>query len=178
MQLKLKQVKDLLIELNHNGSYVGDYDASTNTLPLSGSGLYYEINQGDFWRVTSNGYISGLEPDSFLNLNDLLYAKIDNATLVEDFFVHHIESSSSNIKVATYTELITDVLYHNLDVNTVYQTTHDWFGNGDETLVFTANSDNTLYGTFGVQIVMTVSGTINMIYDDELGDTVIDEIIL
>jgi hypothetical protein len=68
------------------GGYVnpfqGDWSAALGTLPTLGAdGL--AIKKGYQWRISSGGTIAGI---GALVANDVLYARVDNASLASDFF--------------------------------------------------------------------------------------------
>lgn len=66
------------------GTIVGPFDASSGTLPTSGSGASGAIEAGDYWRVSVAGDITGL---GHLEAGDVLVASADGASTAADFFV-------------------------------------------------------------------------------------------
>lgn len=65
------------------GTLVGDYNASSNTLPTTGSGLSGAIDKGDYWHITHAGNIVGL---GSLAVGDVLFARVANASTFADFY--------------------------------------------------------------------------------------------
>ncbi|MCG8698357.1 MAG: hypothetical protein MI922_09920 [Bacteroidales bacterium] len=68
------------------GSYIGDHDLN-NGLPILGSGAENTVLKGDFWQLNNYSYLAELQPFQDVAVGDLLYAKVDNASNVADFFV-------------------------------------------------------------------------------------------
>lgn len=79
-----KQYVDNLV--TGQGAFVGDYDVATNSpnFPSTGSGIAGAIESEDYWYITSAGTLG---TSTVVNIGDVLYAKVDGATLESDFFV-------------------------------------------------------------------------------------------
>lgn len=67
------------------GTYVGEFDPSLG-LPTSGSGVNGTILKGDYWKASGAGTIASLSPFTLFAEDDLIYATVNNASVVGDFF--------------------------------------------------------------------------------------------
>lgn len=80
---------DVTITINElvspSGKYVGDFDPSLG-IPTSGSGNNGAILKGDFWKASGSGTIADLIPFTAFVAGDLIYANVNNASVVGDFF--------------------------------------------------------------------------------------------
>jgi hypothetical protein len=82
------------------GKFRGTYDASAGAIPTGTN-----KKAGDYWRVTVAGTLTGLTPNAQLQIGDVVYASIDNATAGADFFSVQANFASANDVVvgATFT---------------------------------------------------------------------------
>jgi hypothetical protein len=82
------------------GKFRGTYDASAGVIPTGTN-----KKAGDYWRVTVAGTLTGLTPNAQLQVGDVVYASIDNATAGADFFSVQANFASANDVVvgATFT---------------------------------------------------------------------------
>ena len=96
-----KAVKDLIAATSSGGSLdVGNWDASTGTLPTAGTGTAGAILKSNFWHVSVAGTVAGLTPVADLQVGDLLYASVAGATTASQFF-----AIQGNVATATTTVL-------------------------------------------------------------------------
>lgn len=95
---------------NADDKYRGLHDPSGGELPTNGSGEGGAIKKGDFWRMSSNGSITGLVPEESLHIGDLLYADSDGAATSSAFF-----GVSRNVAIEDYLLASSTLLPQNQD---------------------------------------------------------------
>jgi hypothetical protein len=66
---------------NLSGTFRGDYDASTGSVPVGTT-----AKAGDYWRVSVAGTLTGLTPNPELEVGDIIAARIANPLVAADFF--------------------------------------------------------------------------------------------
>lgn len=62
-------------------NFRGVFDASSGAVPTATN-----IKAGDYWRVTVAGTVTGISPNPKLQVGDVVYASVANATAGTDFF--------------------------------------------------------------------------------------------
>lgn len=77
---KIKQYVDNTVG-SIGGEFLGDYDASTFTVPDGTNVL-----KGDYYRIATGGTISGLEPNEELEPGDIIVARVNNPSDSNDWF--------------------------------------------------------------------------------------------
>lgn len=82
---KLAFLSDINDVIGNLGSLKGSFDASAGTVPTVGAGE--SIVAGDYWRVSTAGTIAGLSPQEKVELGDVIFASVNDATGATDFFV-------------------------------------------------------------------------------------------
>jgi hypothetical protein len=76
----LNKLYELIVGL---GQLVGDYDASGDAFPTTGTGDGGAIDKGDYWYITVSGTPPGFDT---LEVGDVLFAKVDAANDASEFF--------------------------------------------------------------------------------------------
>jgi hypothetical protein len=67
------------------GTYAGEFNPASG-LPTTGSGTNGKILKGDYWKASGAGTIASLTPFTSMVAGDLLFAEINRAAVVGDFF--------------------------------------------------------------------------------------------
>ena len=67
------------------GTYAGEFNPAIG-LPTVGTGRDNAILKGDYWKASGSGTIASLTPFTAFEAGDLIYAEINNASVVGDFY--------------------------------------------------------------------------------------------
>jgi hypothetical protein len=130
--------------LRPTGTYAGEFDPSVG-LPTTGTGRGGAILKGDYWKASGTGTIASLEPFTDFEEGDFLFAGINNAADVGDFFGNKASGGGGG----------------GGDLQESYD-------NGDGTILIINGKPFVVYGAGGGAFGISEDGSLSLIFGDAL----------